>query len=255
MKALIGQTILITRPVGQSAALAEALRLHGAEVLEAPTLIVAPLPDDSPVDEALARLEQCDWLILTSTNGVEALNARCRRLGLPLPTGRVRVAAIGPMTAARFLDLSGPVDLMPATYTSAGLAEELIAAGVHGKTCLLLRSAGASSELPRWLTKAGAVCRDLPIYRCVPPKHLPNLTLECLSAGTVDWAVFTSPAAFENFVALLGRQASPLVDRLRLVSIGPVTSGAIRRAGWRPAVEAQPHTAAGVVRAILESTK
>ena len=40
--------------------------------------------------------------------------------------------------------------------------------------------------------------------------------------------------------------------QMALASIGPITSKAARQAGFRVAVEANPYTAEGLVRAILE---
>ena len=70
---LVGRTILVTRARHQAGQLSEKLRALGAEVVEIPTLSIVPPESYANLDEALRNLSQVQWLIVTSTNGVEAL--------------------------------------------------------------------------------------------------------------------------------------------------------------------------------------
>ena len=97
---LQGQRILVTRPKAQAAELVDALAALGAQVLEAPAIVIEPLDDYAEVDDALGKIESFDWLVLTSFNGVDALAGRLRALGMDgrLLSG-VKLAAVGPATA------------------------------------------------------------------------------------------------------------------------------------------------------------
>jgi uroporphyrinogen III methyltransferase/synthase len=97
---LFGQTVLVTRPQEQSDDLAVRLRELGANVLCQPAIEIAPPRDWAPVDAMIRRLNEFDWLVFSSVNGVRYLLDRLPALGFDLrQLGRAKLAAIGPATA------------------------------------------------------------------------------------------------------------------------------------------------------------
>lgn len=251
---LFGQRVLVTRPWHQSAALAGRLMALGANVVEAPTVTIEPPDDLAPVDEALRRLDTYDWLIVTSTNGVDALVERLRCLTLDARSlASVRIAAIGPATADRLRELFIEPDLMPEEYVAEALAEAMGATELAGRRCLLLRSDIARKALPEMLTQAGAVCDDIPAYRTATPDGLPAKIIRDLEAGAIQWATFTSSSTFNNFARLLGPRSDTILPKLRLASIGPITTKSIRDAGHEPTVQAKTYTTEGLAQAIAST--
>jgi uroporphyrinogen-III synthase len=101
-------TIILTRPKGQNAKLAERLRSLQYDVVCRPLIEIEPLGGE-PID-----VSGFDWVVLTSANGARELRRRMR--GRPR-----RVAAIGRATADAF----GRVDLVPRVSTQEGLLAEL----------------------------------------------------------------------------------------------------------------------------------
>src|SRR5207237_1905019 len=96
--------------------------------------------DWGPVDEALARLGEYQWLVFTSVNGVQAFLRRLRRTGRDLRAlGHVRLAAIGPATADALRDYHLEPDLVPEAYRSEVLADAL-RERVAGQRVLLARA-------------------------------------------------------------------------------------------------------------------
>ena len=79
---LSGKRILIGRAKHQAGALSDALREQGAQVIEVPFIEIRPPESWTPLDQAIARLLDYDWLILTSANGVQMLFARLAKLGI-----------------------------------------------------------------------------------------------------------------------------------------------------------------------------
>src|SRR5690606_22036950 len=106
------------------------------------------------------------------------------------------------------------------------------------------------AELPAALRAAGATCDDVPIYRTVCPPSLPDRFLRAFDAGELDWITFTSPSTFHHLLQLLGPERWSGLSRVRLASIGPVTSRAMTAAGFRVDAEADPHDSAGLAAAI-----
>src|SRR6476646_925016 len=73
---LADKRIAITRAEEQAGDLMARLRGLGAAPLLCPAIAIAPPADFAPLDTAIERLTQYDWLIVTSVNGVRALLGR-----------------------------------------------------------------------------------------------------------------------------------------------------------------------------------
>ena len=121
---LFGRTVLITRPEHQSDDLAARLQNLGANVLRQPAIEIGPPTDWTPVDQAIERLPELDWLVFSSSNGVEYFLGRLLALGHDMRRlASVRLAAIGPGTAAALAEFHLKADLQPDTYRAESLAE------------------------------------------------------------------------------------------------------------------------------------
>ncbi len=68
---LRGKRIVITRARSQARPLALAIEDLGGAVIEFPTIEIQRSADLSALDEAIKNLYRYDWLMFTSTNGVE----------------------------------------------------------------------------------------------------------------------------------------------------------------------------------------
>ena len=115
---LHGRTVAITRP--EPGELGARLAALGATVIHVPLIATRAAPDGGvALAEALARLAQFDWLIVTSANGARAVGVAAGAVP------GVRLAAVGPATANALAELAGrPVDLVPAAARAEGLLEE-----------------------------------------------------------------------------------------------------------------------------------
>jgi uroporphyrinogen III methyltransferase / synthase len=66
------------------------------------------------------------------------------------------------------------------------------------------------------------------------------------ATASADYVTFTSASTVRFFLAAAGSLDGP-----RIASIGPATSAALREAGLEPDVEADPHTPAGLITALV----
>ena len=253
---LFGQCVMITRTRQQASVLRGRLEVLGALTLEAPTIELVPPQDWNNVDAAIIAIDEYDWLVLTSVNGVEALADRMGKLKLD---GRhlsaVKIAAIGNATSEAINRRLGiRADLVPSHFVSQSLADELIALGdVKGRRFLLLRADIAGPLLPEKFAEAGAYVTEVAAYQTKSAARLPDDCLEALRQDRVDWVTFTSSSTAENMVDLLGDERK-LLENVQIASIGPVTSKTVRRLGLAITVEAATSNLSGLVAAIIEST-
>jgi uroporphyrinogen III methyltransferase/synthase len=245
---LFGRRVVVTRAKGQAETLSSQLRALGADVVEFPTIEIRPAADYTPLDRSIASLPCYDWLIFTSVNAVRFFVERLDRSGTDLRALRGKICAIGPATRAAVETLHLKVDVMGNEYVAEGLLDALAAHDLAGKRVLLPRAAVARDLVPKELASRGAQVDVVEAYRTVIPEDAAERARELFrGAHQPDCITFTSSSTVQNFVAAAGAKA---LEGVRVVSIGPVTSATARQLGITIAVEANPFTVDGLLRAI-----
>ncbi|HPS53535.1 MAG TPA: uroporphyrinogen-III synthase, partial [Phycisphaerae bacterium] len=254
---LAGKTVLVTRPLKQSVPLAGMLRRSGAEVIETPTIEIAPPENFSPLDAAIEHLASYDWLVFTSPNGVIFFMSRLAVAGLDARAlAGVKIAAVGPATAGKLADFGLLADLTPkCNYTTAGLAADLKLRLTPGNTVLLARSDIAPPDLKNALEPAAAKVDEVCAYCTRCPAELPPDAINALRQGHVDIITFTSSSTAENFVKLL-KKAEPqaflrIINNIKKAAIGPVTAMKLQELGFPADVVAAECSVAGLVAALV----
>jgi uroporphyrinogen III methyltransferase/synthase len=242
---LFGRSVVVTRAREQASELRQRLEALGAEVIELPAIAIEPLDFEVP------PLDRHAWLVFTSANGVTAFLER----GLA-PAGvdaralaGVRIAAIGPGTAAALARNGLRADLVPERFVAESLLDAFPPPNANGERVLLARAERARDALPTGLSQRGYEVDVLPVYRTVAARPDPAV-VERVRRGEVDALTFTSSSTVTNLCDLLGDvpEPQPLV-----ASIGPVTSRTAKERGLRVDVEATEHTVDGLVDALLSA--
>jgi len=252
---LFHRRIVVTRTRRQASALSRQLQELGAEVLEIPTIRIESPDHKTGVVDAIIGLNSYNWVVFTSPNGVDAFfEYFFKTFDDMRDIGGVKIAAVGPGTAAKLRNLHLEVDAMP----DRALTRELPAAmsaveSLENVSVLLARAQEANPELPKALTALGAIVDDVPFYKTVQEtEDVQGSAARFLEEGA-DWITFTSSSTVEHFHARFGLPA--VVERfpdLRLASIGPETTKALQAMGLKPHVEAREHTIVGLVQALLK---
>jgi len=246
---LFGWRVLVTRAQSPRSSLARALSDAGADVVEAPATRIEPL-DPGCVRGAIAHLDAYDWIIFTSQNGVELFWAALREMGLDARAlAAVRVAAVGPATAAALLDHGIAVDVTPERFVAEGVLEAVAARDdVAGSRVLYVAADGARDVLPNGLTTMGARVDVAPIYRSVPDAAGGD-AIRAFAREATDrtLAAFTSASAVRAFADAAGDARG----RVAAASIGPATTAAAREAGLTVCVEAARSTIPSLLDAIV----
>jgi uroporphyrinogen-III synthase len=247
---LDGRRIVITRAQRQSGGLRERLERQGAEVLLLPTIEIVPLESYEPLDSALREAKQFAWLVVTSSNAVRVIAERLAELTLPVESlGHLRCAAVGPSTAEALRGLGLEVDMVPERYVGDALAEAL-KDRVRGQSVLLVRAAVARDVVPDALTASGAAVTVVDAYRTVIPADAVERARSTF--GTVplpDAVVFTSGSTVTHLLDVLRDAGLAFPAQVACVSIGPVTSAALRDAGLIVGAEAENASLDGLVDA------
>jgi uroporphyrinogen III methyltransferase / synthase len=252
---LFGKRVLITRPDGQSEALACALRDLGAEPVELPTIRIVAARDQALLRAHVQRLREYDWVIFTSTNGVKFFfEALAEAGGDARWFARAKLAAIGPATRAALAEHGLSADLVPDEFRGEAVAEAIERASgtLAGLKLLLPRAEVARDALPALLRAAGAQIDVVPAYRTLEaePERYQQIH-ERLSQRSIDVVTFTSPSTVTRLAEALAPDAEALLAATTIAAIGPITAAAIQRLGLTPTVVAASYTADGLVQALV----
>lgn len=239
---LAGIGVAVTREDGAEATLATLLRDHGATIVSWPAIRWAAA-DPAPLDAALARLGQFQWVVLTSPRAVEAVAARD-----PVWPPPLRLAAVGGATRAAAEARGWPVHLVPSIQTAEALVDALAGAGVGpGTRVLFPASEIARDTLETGLRRVGAEVVRVTAYRTLAGELDREACARVLTAGQVQVISVASPSAVEGLKAALGdRLFTMAAARTVMAAIGPTTAAAARAAGVDRVIEASDHSLAGL---------
>lgn len=246
MKRLLeGKLILVTRPRHQVKDLSEPLEALGAEVAVLAAIAIEPPEDSSPLEEALKRLSEFDWVIFTSANGVESVRQFMSKLEIPKEalTDR-RLAVIGPSTGAALAEVFRSADAMPTEFVQEAILECL--GDVSGLRFLLPRADLARKELPTLLIERGAVVEDVCAYKI---QRSPE-NIQDLPNRVPDAILLTSSAGVKGTLNnLRSRNLLHWMSDSALICIGPITAETVRSLGFQPAAVAVDYTVSGLLAA------
>ncbi len=251
---LEGVWVVDTRSVRQAHDLDRLLEEKKARPVSYPCIDIAPALDPTPLDEALNRAAEgmYDWLVFTSANAVEAVEARLVHMGMdPVRLAAAHLAAVGPGTAAIVADRLGlTVDLCPREYVAEALAGELLAAGA--RRVLVPQADRARDTLVRTLGERNGVwVEPVTAYRTVIGSggaDVPRL----LRQGRVGAVVFASPSALENMATRMEQEGGDWSDlaKVCIACIGPVTAAAAEKRGLVVDVMPEEHTIPALVEGL-----
>jgi len=229
---LFGKKIVVTRSREQAGELVELLESLGAETIGAPMIRIIPPDDYGPLDRATSEAGTYDWIVFTSTNGVEAFMRRLKAGDADVRELKgVKLVAIGPATADHLAFHGVKADLAPVESRAEAVVQALREQGsLKGKKFLLPRADIAREVLADELRKAGAEVTEVTAYRTVlaeiEREGDPDI-YRMLLEKRIDVVTFTSASTVKNFVKVFGAEQAPdLLRTTTVASIGPVTAEA-----------------------------
>jgi uroporphyrinogen III methyltransferase/synthase len=244
---LSGKRIAIPRAAEQAKDTAAAVRERGAAALVLPMIEIAPAPDQARLARAVAELSSYDWVLLTSSNGVERLRLELARSGRDARAfGSALVGVIGPKTGEALERLGIKADVVAQEFVGEGLAAAVLARGVPRRV-LLLRAEVARDALPDALRARGAEVDVVVAYQTRALSASGDELALGIEQRKVDAMLFTSSSTVTATLEALGERGRELLSRITLASIGPVTSRTLASVGLEPTLQADVYTVEGLL--------
>ena len=198
-KALIGLSVLVTRPVNQADSLIKLLQQRGAKVLHQPAIRIKAVFNDHQ-NRLINTISDVDWIIFISKNAVE--------FGLTLINNAQQsiqsssLAAIGKTTAAA-LKKHGYSDVISPEqgFDSEALlsSQAFSAAQIKNKNLLIIRGGQGREHLKEVLESRLATVNYLDVY-C---RETADLVITTEDIKSLDVITVSSQQGLENLVQML----------------------------------------------------
>ncbi|MEI8667502.1 uroporphyrinogen-III synthase [Pseudoalteromonas sp. B131b] len=190
--------ILITRPEGKGAALAQQLEQAGYQASLFPVLKITHL---TPSSTELSPLLNADKIIFISQDAVSALS----QLKPDINT-KAQFYAVGQQTADIIYEQFGVRAALPKQYDSEGLLALKSLAEVDGSNIVLVKGQGGRPELAKTLKERGAFLNNCVVYKREPTESITSNWTDHWKSQNVHGIVITSNAAVDAIFKSLAAQ-------------------------------------------------
>ncbi|MEW6730608.1 MAG: uroporphyrinogen-III synthase [Acidobacteriota bacterium] len=256
---LAGRRILITRARRSSDELSVRLQEWGAEVICCPTIEIVAPTSFQPLDKAIEKLANYDWIIFTSKNAVEVFLDRLTKLGQDRQLlAKCKILAVGATTAHSLTAAGVTVTLLPKQYCAEGALASLqdyYSDNKKLRACRFLfpRAAQGREVLVTELQRLGAQIDLVEAYRTQTPADAYDTLGKIFAHQSLDVITFTSPSTIHNLAEILTPQPlSVLLANSIVACIGPVTAAAAREYGLTVSICPTESSAAMLALAVRE---
>lgn len=228
-KPLIGKRILVTRARAQASSLVKELVECGAEVVELPTIQIAPVKDLSPLKKEIEKINKYKWILFGSVNAVNVFFDTLKEEGKDVRALYAnKIAAIGTETSKVLSSKGLIVDFIPTKQTSEGFVKEFPELGdVKDLDIFIPGSDLTRNVLFNGLTALGAKVNCLSTYNNTKLEYSKE-ELENLIDGKFDWITFCSSSSVNNYTSIL-REHNLFnnFDSTKIAAIGEITAQSV----------------------------
>jgi uroporphyrinogen-III synthase len=236
---LAGRRVATTRD--RPGRLDELLARLGAEIVHVPLIEIVDAAGVELAD-ALARLDEVDWVIVTSQHGAS------RVADAVAAHPRLQTAAVGTRTADVLEAATGRhVTVLPERQSAADLVDTMPAPEPGSHRVLVAHADRADPTLVDGLRARGYDVRAVTAY--VTRLRTPSAA-ERAELASVDAVAFASGSAARAWADAIGTWSPPHV-----VVIGPSTAGVARELGLQVTAEAADHSVEGLAAAVSDALR
>ena len=242
--------VVITRPWHQSQTLINRLKKKGAIPIVFPTIDIKMATQTTALDDAIKNIDQYDWVVITSANGVNYFLQRMEELNVDLSIlNNKKIATVGTVTQERLASRNIQVDFVPERFVADVLGATLPIQ--KGEKILLPQSDIAREKLIKQLEDRGATVNSFTAYE-TKLRPVKKEEVENLLAQNIDWICFTSASTSQGMEKAFKDNAIAIPD-IPCAVIGPVTYSAAIERGFNIKVVADPHTVDGLIDAMTNA--
>lgn len=251
-KPLFGKNIVITREKKAAKSTIKKLKELGANVLSFPSIKIEEVDNKDEIEREIKNLSNYNYLVFTSVNGVDIFFNDLFNAGLDSRSlGQIQTVVVGPKTGDALKKYGVRADYMPDKYVGEDLLELLKRIVKKDDKVLMPRAKIARDLLMDELEKVCEI-KELIIYDTVIDKSDKENIKNSLKVLDDYYILFTSSSTVDNFIKILGDEDRDLLEKAKIVSIGPITSSTVAENDLKLDIEAEDYTIDGVIEALIK---
>ncbi|MEH1900657.1 MAG: uroporphyrinogen-III synthase [Nostoc sp.] len=240
---LYGKRILVTAPRNYAYRLSEQIIKQGGLPVLMPTIETCYLSNYTKLDTALVHIEEFDWIIFTSRNGITAFFHRMNDLDIPLSVvQKCHLCALG-KDAESLLSFCGKVDLIPTESSPGGIVAELAKLPQINEQKVLIPAPEVvglpePDVVPNLITdlqKLGIEITRVPTYITQGlDTSIYSIELNLIRQGMIDVIAFSSTAEVESFLTMVNSQRD--YEGCIIACFGPYTTANAQKLGMNVSI-------------------
>ena len=194
----------------------------------------------------VSELELATHILFTSANGVDIFFEKIKNYDIDVRSlYNKKICVIGSGSSEALKKYGVNADFIPSKFDSNSFVEEILPKLDKNSRVLMLRANLGNDNLPNGLKTAGIEFRDISIYdTIIDYRRSFELNKEIKK---FDYVVVASASAAKALSEMI-EDKSALLNRV--VSIGPVTTKALREFGIEELITAKQYDVKGIVDAI-----
>jgi len=251
-KKLFGSNVAVTRSRLQNSTLVEKISDLGGNPIEIPTIKIEKIEDNFDLEKEIKDIQKYTYIAFTSKNSVDIFFDKLEEMNLDSRAlAGLKVCSIGSATSDSLNKRGIKTDICPKKFVAEYLFEELKEDLTSEDNVLIPRSENARDYLVENISKLCPV-KEVHIYRTVIDSDKKDEVIDVLNSEDLDYITFTSSSTIKNLVEIIGEDKLSLLKRIKVVSIGPITSKTARDFGIEIYKEADVSTIDGIVDVIIE---
>ena len=223
-KPLFGKNVIVTRSRTQSSSLVSKISDLGGNPIEVPTIKIDKIENNIALENEIKNIKDYTYLILISKNAVDIFFDKLDEMNLDgRALSNLKVCAIGSATAKEIKNRGIKADIVPEKFVAEYLFEELKDVLKATDKVLIPRAKNARDFL---VNKISEICyvKEVHTYETVLDDSKKEEVLEVLNSEEANYITFASSSTVTNFVEIIGQENIDKLNKLKVISIGPITT-------------------------------
>ena len=255
---LSGLRFLVTRHDTPESSLSLMLQSQGGAVVSAAMTKIMPPESWHFFDETVTSSLKIDWAVFTSSNGVSCCVSRLKYLQInpKLFFSKIKIACVGKATSSALYNHGIIAEIIPDHFQSEGLIDSFSKYDLENKRFWLIQAESPRKNLSIALKNKGAKIILTPVYRSEPSGKDTSFLLLELEQANLDWVIFASPSAAQNFHKVLPDGFwDELVVKPKIACIGKTTEKSVESLGWIVKLRPSIQDFENLIKALCEQQK
>lgn len=253
-KPLLGENIVVTREKAHAIDTIKKIEKLGGNVISFPTIKLEEITPNKELEEAIKNISKYSYMLFTSVTGVDIFFKKLLELEDIRTLAGIKIAAVGIKTANAIRKYGIIVDIIPEEFVAEDLIDKLKEVLTREDKVLIPRAKLGRQELVEELGKFSLV-DELVIYDTVKSKESKDEIINAIEDLNSYYLLFTSSSTFANFVEILGNDSKIILDKGKIISIGPITTKTIEDEGYVVYRQAETYTVDGVLELLMKEKR